>query len=99
MTDARRPALAPLPLIEWLPASDDRNRVHLVSSRRHSTACALVQQECRLNSRLVSNFVRSTSHSVLFQKITFCGLFAGSYWLRNDADETSIRWSSDVHAC
>ncbi len=58
MTDARRPALARLPSIEWSPTSDDLTRVRPASSRRYSTDRNSVQQERRLNSRLVSKWIR-----------------------------------------
>jgi hypothetical protein len=55
MMDAPRLERAPLPSIEWPPASDDQNCVHLASCRRYITDGGRVQQECRLTYRPVSN--------------------------------------------
>src|SRR6266567_2914906 len=61
MTGARRPALVRPPSNEWFPASDDQDRAHLASCRRYITACSPVQQECRLNYRLVSKMLKLRS--------------------------------------
>src|SRR5690349_16774583 len=55
MTDARRQVLARLPSIEWFQVSDDPTGVRRVSYARYSTDYGLVQLECRLNYRPVSN--------------------------------------------
>src|SRR5690349_7137947 len=55
MTDARRQVLARLPSIEWFQVSDDPTGVRRVSYARYSTDYGLVQLECRLKYRPVSN--------------------------------------------
>src|SRR5689334_8194533 len=91
MTDARRQVLARLPSIEWFQVSDDPTGVRRVSYARYSTDYGLVQLECRLNYRPVSNEFLNERIELIDQLWATGDYFLGRYLPTSSVDEGKRR--------